>query len=117
MDGVVETRQGRVMTPWATKVELLSMHYMVKYWGCGDQGRAHHDSLGHTQLIHRSCGCQHAGISDQLDQTWLCPSTNRWAYTNRLAGTNQLVLKKNDALPKSLTQKYSQPKNGNKNGT
>ena len=91
VDGVVETRHGCIMTSWATKVGLLSTHHMVKCWGRRDHKRAHNDSLGHTQLLHRPGGCQHTGISDQSDQTWLCPCTNRWAYTNRLAGTNQLV--------------------------
>ena len=80
------------MNPRAIKAGILSTHYMVNRWSRGDPGGAHHDSLGHTQLLHRPGSCQYAGISDQSDQTWLCPCTKRWAYTNRLAGTNQLVL-------------------------
>ena len=91
IDGVVATRHERVMNPRAIKAGILSTHYMVNRWSRGDPGGAHHDSLGHTQLLHRPGSCQYAGISDQSDQTWLCLCTNRWAYTNRLAGTNQLV--------------------------
>ena len=91
IDGVVATRHERVMNPRAIKARILSTHYMVNRWSRGDPGGAHHDSLGHTQLLHRPGSCQYIGICDQSYQTWLCPCTNCWAYTNRLAGTNQLV--------------------------
>ena len=79
INGVVETRHGCIMTPRAKQAGLLSTHYMVKHWGHGDQEQAHHDSLGHTQLLHRPGECQQAGTVES-HQTWLCPCTNRWAY-------------------------------------